>query len=448
MSTITVNFAERQGKVKLMHSVNNGPTGSKVRASMSNFQEFRDAQIPYARNHDASFYSGYGAEHTVDVHHIFRNFDADVNDPASYDFERTDIYLQDIESVGTKCFYRLGSRIEHGKKEGTFPPKDNQKWAEICEHIIRHYNEGWANGFHMGIEYWEIWNEPDCRNPDGSNPCWQGTDEQFVELFVTALGHLKKCFPQLKIGGPAFCGPWREAYCKLLFDAVQAAGLKPDFYSFHCYAKDPNVFTDCGEAGYATMKQYGWEKDTELILNEWNYVRGWQGDPYIYSMKTIKGLKGSSFIAGVMCVGQQSKLDHLMYYDARPCTWNGMFDTDFKTPLKGYYPFKMFSQLYRMGNCVSSLSDDSQLYSIAAEGHGEAGILVTNYIDDDDAPAKEVQIDFSNLPMSGPVQVEYYLLDETHDMELVRSEKLNASDFSSYLNIPLYTTYLIKIHAI
>ena len=127
MSTITVNFAERQGKVKLMHSVNNGPTGSKVRASMSNFQEFRDAQIPYARNHDASFYSGYGAEHTVDIHHIFRNFDADVNDPASYDFERTDIYLQDIESVGTKCFYRLGSRIEHGKKEGTFPPKDNQK---------------------------------------------------------------------------------------------------------------------------------------------------------------------------------------------------------------------------------------------------------------------------------------------------------------------------------
>ena len=448
MSILAVNFEKQLGKVKIMHSVNNGPTGSKVRATSGNFAAFREAQIPYARNHDASFYAGYGAEHTVDVHHIFRNFDADVNDPASYDFERTDIYLQDMESVGTKCFYRLGSRIEHGKKEGTFPPKDNQKWAEICEHIIRHYNEGWADGFHMGIEYWEIWNEPDCRNPDGSNPCWQGTDEQFVELFITALRHLKNCFPQLKIGGPAFTSPYVEAFSKLLFDAVQAAGLKPDFYSYHCYCKDPSFFMELGEKGYQTMAKYGWEKDTELILNEWNYVRSWQGDAYSYGMHAIKGLKGSSFIAGCMCVGQQSKLDHLMYYDARPCGWNGMFDTDFLTPLKGYYPFKMFSQLYRMGNCVSAVSDDSQLYSVAALGNGEAGIMVTNFIDDDDAPAKDVQIDFANLPFSGPVQVEYYLLDETHDMELVRSEKISATEFSSYLNIPLYSTYFINILAV
>ena len=42
-----------------------------------------------------------------------------------------------------------------------FPPKDFQKWAEICEHIIMHYNEGWANGFHYGIKYFEVWFEPD-----------------------------------------------------------------------------------------------------------------------------------------------------------------------------------------------------------------------------------------------------------------------------------------------
>lgn len=36
---------------------------------------------------------------------------------------------------------------------------------------------------------------------DGSNPCWQGTKEQFWDLFEIAAKHLKKTFPDLKIGG-------------------------------------------------------------------------------------------------------------------------------------------------------------------------------------------------------------------------------------------------------
>ena len=57
----------------------------------------------------------------------------------------------------TKVFYRLGSKIEHNRKKyGTLVPKDPHKWAVICEHIIRHYNEGWADGFHLNMQYWEI----------------------------------------------------------------------------------------------------------------------------------------------------------------------------------------------------------------------------------------------------------------------------------------------------
>lgn len=239
MNTVNVDFSVKCGAVKDMHSVNNGPAGSRVRGGNSTFPYFKVAQIPYARIHDASFYEGYGGEYTVDVHRIFRNFDADEEDPASYDFEMTDQYLQDIESVGTKVFYRLGSRIEHGKKVGTYPPVDFFKWARICEHIIRHYTEGWSNGFFMDIEYWEIWNEPDCRNSDGSNPCWQGTDEQFVDFFVTALKHLKTCFPHLKIGGPAFCTAWNDAFNDMLFDEIKKNNISLDFYSFHAYCDTP-----------------------------------------------------------------------------------------------------------------------------------------------------------------------------------------------------------------
>ena len=88
---ICVDFSKNAGKVKPMHCVNNGPAGSKVRATGSTFQAYAQLKIPYARNHDASFYPSYGGEHTVDVHRIFKNFDADINDPASYDFEMTDM---------------------------------------------------------------------------------------------------------------------------------------------------------------------------------------------------------------------------------------------------------------------------------------------------------------------------------------------------------------------
>ncbi len=38
------------------------------------------------------------------------------------------------------------------KKHGTIPPADFNKWAIICEHIIRHYNEGWADEYLYSIE--------------------------------------------------------------------------------------------------------------------------------------------------------------------------------------------------------------------------------------------------------------------------------------------------------
>ena len=61
---------------------------------------------------------------------------------------------------------------------------------------IRHYNEGWADGYHWNIEHWEIWNEPDLdRDPkDAFNKrCWSGTVEQFAELYTVAARHLKAC---------------------------------------------------------------------------------------------------------------------------------------------------------------------------------------------------------------------------------------------------------------
>ena len=60
---------------------------------------------------------------------------------------RTDWYMDQLAEAGTEPFFRLGQKIEHWpKKYGIHPPPDFKKWAVICEHVIRHLNEGWAGG--------------------------------------------------------------------------------------------------------------------------------------------------------------------------------------------------------------------------------------------------------------------------------------------------------------
>ena len=154
---VTVDFTCDVGAMKPLHGVNNSP--NRLKGALP---EFAVAGIPYARLHDTC--GPFGGAHYVDVPNVFPDFDADENDPKSYDFAFTDAYLKPIVASGCKPFYRLGVTIENSaglKAYNVYPPKDFAKWARICEHIIRHYNEGWAKGFRWGIEYWEIWNEPE-----------------------------------------------------------------------------------------------------------------------------------------------------------------------------------------------------------------------------------------------------------------------------------------------
>ena len=443
MEYVHIDFTTKTGKVKPMHAVNNGPAGSAVRKT-GNGEAFAAAGIPYARNHDAAFSTAYGGEDTVDVHRIFRNFAADENDPASYDFRATDGYVQSTEECGTHVFYRLGASIEHGIKHGTFPPADYLKWARIAEHIIRHYNEGWANGFHYGIEYWEIWNEPDCRNADGSNPCWQGSEEEFVDFFCTVLPYLKNAFPHLKIGGPAFAWGWGEGRLPhKLLAAMQERGLTMDFYSFHCYAHDPEQIRINTEQVDLLLEKYGFA-GVETNLNEWNYNCGWIGEDFIRGIDTIKGIKGASYTTACMCVGQASTLDMLMYYDARPCAYNGLFDTDTNRILKGYYPFKMFNSLYRLGTAVKIGDLPKGIYAAAATNGKTHGLLLTRFDDaaEPGSAAEPVTVALGLLP-DKQYRGRKYLLDAESSMK--ESEEALAPDGRLTVSCPMYTVLYLEI---
>ena len=422
MENVRVDFSKALGKIKPMHAVNNGPAGSVVRKT-SNAYLFQEASIPYARTHDSAACGAYGGVDTVDVHRIFKDFSADENDPASYDFAPTDGYMKSMVDAGIGVFYRLGAMIEHGRKKGTYPPADFHKWARICEHIIRHYNEGWGNGFYYNIEYWEIWNEPDCRNADGSNPCWQGTEEQFIEFFSVVTKYLKSTFPHLKIGGPAWCTIWgpNEEMLRRFLAGIRENGVEMDFFSYHWYGRTPGDIVETMEKAAKMAEQYGYG-DCELYLNEWNYVRGWIGEDMMHSLRLIRDERGCAFTTSVMCIGQRNDVDMLMYYDARPCAYSGLWDAFTYEPFKAYYSVRSFGELYRLGTEVAVEGLPSGVYAVAAKGESGVGFLMAYFSEQKNAPEIPVTV---TLEGAGEREYAVFVTDaeKTGDKPLLATPK-------------------------
>lgn len=417
---VTVDKTDIIGDIKPMNAVNNGPIRVRKDQSRGNMDLWKAAKIPFARNHDAAFYSSYGGEHSVDVHAIFPDFSKDPNDPDSYDFTLTDIYSETILEGGTQIFYRLGSKIEHApKKYGTKVPPDFQKWAVICEHIIRHLTEGWADGHHWDIRYWEIWNEPDLSSGASDKKTWQGTDEQFFEFYRTAALHLKSCFPHLKIGGPAICGNFNWAK-RFLAALTEGKRVPLDFFSWHCYTTNPTEVKELSFEVRRMLDDFGYQ-DSESILNEWNYVRGWTKD-WVYSIKTMIGLKGAVFTAAAMSAAQRAPVDMLMYYDARPCAMNGLFDFYTFAPLKGYFTFCAWAKLAELGHELAvDTQDKVGIYATAAtDGKDKIGVLVSRYFESDLLPGElPVSLLVNGMSLWG---AKLYCLDEKSDLTSIPYE--------------------------
>ena len=382
---INVNFEKKTGKIKAMHAVGQPPF---LGMDMKYFKYLTEANIPYSRLHDTGGMFGRGI--FVDIPNIFRNFSADETKEENYDFAFTDLIIGKLIEAKCEPIFRLGVTIENYPYIKIYrinPPEDFGKWARICEHIVRHYNEGWANGFEYGIKYWEIWNEPDSYLLDNNgghfSMMWTGTAAQYYELYGTSAKHLKNCFGNsIKVGGYASCGFYAvlqdkpredfDYFIKFFEDFlayIKKENVPMDFYSYHSYESPENT---AKMADYCdkTLEKFGYG-DVETHINEWNTAFEFDN-------------RGTSFAsasaAAMMLIFQNRKTDVLCYYDARLgiSQYGGLFNPETLTPYCTYYAFKAFGVLYRLGQQTECLVDGEQVYAVAAEKDGEKAVMITN----------------------------------------------------------------------
>lgn len=442
MITIRVNSDKQIKPIKPMHAMGQPPYGGGfLKFDFSHIKHLQNAAVPYSRLHDVG--GAFGANRFVDIPNIFRDFDADENDPASYDFAFTDALIAGMYQYHVKPIFRLGVTIEnqaHIKALRIDPPKDFHKWARICEHIIRHYNEGWAGGFHYGIEYWEIWNEPENGNTKESNQMWTGTAEQFYEMYDVTAKHLKNCFGDaIKVGGYGSCGfygvyyhpdkygvsvPQREKdnrYEKDVYRVefmldflkyIRAHQSPIDFFSWHSYSDvDKTLVMDAylqktlAEHGYAGL---------ETHLNEWNNAHE-------------AALHGSSFAsaaaAGMMAAMQDGGTYMMCYYDSRlqASTYGGLFAPLTYEPVSTYYAFAAFGKLYALGTQVEVVIEgaEGEFYAIAAT-NGEKNAL---YVVNRSGKTQELQLEGVDI---GNAQI--HKIDGKHLMSLAFDAEKIAND--------------------
>lgn len=449
MIKINVDFGQVIGRIKPLHGFNNASRKTDYGEVLPDFLKLHP---PIIRLHDTG--GKYGGTHYVDIPNIFPDFSADADDPANYDFTLTDCYIKPLAEAGIKIMYRLGVTIEHEpKKYNIFAPSDPYKWADICEHIIRHYNDGWADGFHWNIEFWEIWNEPDGIDPQVEPygpPNWIGTAKQYYELYSVTANHIKKLHPEIKVGGYSSCyilganvnGKWTPGpyeYFTDFLEYISAPDTKAplDFFTWHGYLSRQNLEKIEIESNFVDniLNEYGFY-DTLRIDAEWNCcicdidTPDFRNEYYI-NMRTNKG---ASHVAASLYEMQRLKVDAAMFYDAQLwCEYGCLFNVPSLKPSKTYYAFKQFEELHALNNWCFSQSSN-KVYTLAAKSSYE--MLAVSNINDH---AEKLSINIMN---SSNKNVSVYMLDESNDLELISHTQFNNT---LEITLPAYSFVSIII---
>ncbi len=414
---LRIDFSKTNGTLRALHGINRGPRVAGGFIDLTN--EHRALGIPFTRLHDSQWPGG----DVVDIHAVFRDFARDPEQPENYDFLRTDEYLESIRRTGAQMVYRLGESIEHETiKKHVHPPRDMEKWARVCLGVIRHYNEGWANGSRHGIRYWEIWNEPENRPV-----MWSGTDEDYFRLYGVTSRAIRKEFPQLKLGGPGVGhsghfvnGEFRASeFVTNFLTLCRRESLPLDFFSWHCYTDDPAELVQRARAIRQLLDRHGFT-NTESHLNEWNFLPGNTWKPIGKTSGTpesrqrfyeeMAGPAGAAFTAAALMQLQDAPLDMANLFHGA----NGPFGlfNEHGVRQKTYFAVLAFNTLLRTPRRVVASAPSNQLTMAAGINAAatEANVLISNPVL---SPAV-LRLVSSNLPWSGDARVTVRVVDDAY----------------------------------
>lgn len=471
--SITVDASQAIGTFKALRGVSGAPDmsfvddfhglpGSKRPKDVS--AGYRLAAVNLVRTHDSLGAAdidsasgplprlegpGLGAGFADPRYLIFPDPNADPSDPKSYNFAATDALIAGIVKLDADVIFRLGRASDTTAE----PPKDLAKYAEVIRHIVLHYNKGWANGFHHGVRYWEVWNEPDL-----GKVWWRGSPEDYYALYGAAAKAIKAADPKALVGGPTIAlvnqaTPYREGFLAY----ARQRKLPLDFFPWHYYsdANDPQDFVRIGRETRALLDRYGFTR-TESLLDEWNTAFNPFGPGLPPAVK-------AAFAASALVYMQDAPIDQAVYYRA-----DDSFGPDGKTPDKVGQALVAIGRMARTPERLAATGGDLSGLAIQA-GRSKDGrtiqVLISNY----QIPADQIgprkgpdvlaipglftmtlpprrtvayadnqgyALSIKGLDAKATWTVERYRMSQTHDLDLIDTRQASGASVDLSADLP------------
>lgn len=387
--SLQVDAGKAIGEIRSFQGLNGPP--NPVMAGLPNLvEQYKELRINQVRTHDAMGPSEIDSKYVIDngelawlipdkaqragvveagnASIIFPNWNADPEKPESYTFLPTDKMIAAIRASGADVYYRIG----RSWGANVNPPEDFDKFASVVKHIAMHYNQGWANGYHDNIRYWEFWNEPD-------GLFWSGTPQQFYSLYEKTARALKSVDPTLKVGGdgkafPSDDGGYREGF----IDYCASHQVPLDFYSWHTYANgsaDPYDAVRLAREIRGILNTHGFPR-AESILSEWNL----SADFTEAEKAELQGAHNAAYIGSVLSYLQDTSIDHAHFYRG-DAAWMGLFGPDGKY-FKTAYTFKAMGKMLETPQRLPVNGTDTFGFAALAGRSADGNtvqILISNY---------------------------------------------------------------------
>ncbi|MDE1180188.1 hypothetical protein [Paraburkholderia sp.] len=419
---VTVDASTSTGQIRSLTGVDGSPF-PLFPGFPSLIQQWRDAGIDYARMHDlfgvgdydlhldpanaggdsdlatilfGGDQSGTGPEaaqtaaNYVNPRVIFPDPNADPENPASYNFAPTDIYIASMRAAGTKIMFRVGRSYGLNGLDHPPPAPDferwSDRWAAITRHVAMHYVQGWDRGMINAIDAWEIWNEPDL-----GLTLWPGTSDQYYTFYKKVVLAIKAVDPGQKVGGPGMAfnsnyfygsgetqtnaAAYEEGFLRYLRDN----NLPLDFFSWHFYAylNDTYQYFLLASQQRKLLNDYGFSQ-TLSYLSEWNGSSAW------YDVAKTQTVYKAAFVSSAMTYMQNGSVDSAFYYRG-DALYDGMYAGRRATPVVAAFRAHHLMALTPIR--LQATGSNAQGYTALA-GRNDAGttvnVLITNFVRDPD----------------------------------------------------------------
>lgn len=324
---------------------------------------------------------------------------------------------------------------------GATPPTDYDAWAEHVKRIVSYYK------YKLGLDLlYEIWNEPDQGYLFSNTDFWLGSQEEYFKLYKYSVKGVREADPDAKIGGPA-SSIWDKGVIEEFIKYAATNNLPIDFITWHTYVGWNNFwgtrreYQEMANTIRKWLKQYGYDENTPLIIDEWNY------DASLIDIKDHTTERTSAYVIFAIFQMFETGIDKQAFFNFVDFEHNPLFSgspgiMSNEGIIKSVYnAFKALSIL--QGKPESEISNrlkanitskDGFLAAIASQtkDNRKVRILISNYIPSNRMiknafPLKtypyalkyrkkprKITLNLKNIPFSGDAIMTTYLIDKDH----------------------------------